>query len=179
MSEDTRAQPHVVGTMRSENGIGVVRMEDRYDTHIDDLWSALTDPQRLARWIADVKGELNLGGTFQASFTSSWEGAGRIEVCEPPRRLLVTMDPGSDEETVIEAELIADGDQTRLVLEERGFTMDVVAAHGAGWQAHMEDLAAHLEGRERTDWRTRWLELAPSYREQAVGLADDEAGRRP
>lgn len=170
MREDTRAQPHVVGTMRLENGIGVVRMEDRYDTDIDDLWTALTEPQRLARWIADVKGELSVGGDFQASFTSSWEGRGRVDICEPPRRLLVTMEPGSDDETVIEAELSADGDQTRLVLEERGFTLDMVAAHGAGWQAHMEDLAALLTGRERMDWHTRWTQLTPSYREQADEL---------
>ena len=37
-------------------------MEDRYDTDIDDLWSALTDPRRLARWVAEVDGDLRLGG---------------------------------------------------------------------------------------------------------------------
>jgi uncharacterized protein YndB with AHSA1/START domain len=170
MSEQTQAKTGVVGTMRLVDGIGVVRMEDRYDTEIDDLWSALTDPQRLARWVADVEGDLRVGGDFQASFTSGWEGPGRVDVCEPPRRLLVTMSPGGDEETVIEAALVADGDQTRLVLEERGFGRNEVAAHGAGWQAHMEDLAAHLSGSERADWHTRWVELAPSYREQADGL---------
>ena len=36
--------------------------------------------------------------------------------------------------------------------------LDEVAAHGAGWQAHVEDLAAHVEGRERVEWRTRWTE---------------------
>jgi hypothetical protein len=37
MSHDTRADKHVVGTLRSVDGTGVVRMEDRYDTGIDDL----------------------------------------------------------------------------------------------------------------------------------------------
>jgi len=32
-----------------------IGLEDRYDTSTDDLWSALTDPQRLARWVAEVK----------------------------------------------------------------------------------------------------------------------------
>jgi len=167
MSKDTPAKTRVVGTLRSVNGTGVVRMEDRYDTDIDDLWSALTDPLRLARWIADVEGDLRLGGEFRASFTSGWEGPGRVDVCEPPRRLLLTMEPGQDDETVIEAELVADGDKTRLVLEERGLPLDELAAHGAGWQAHVEDLAAHLVGGGRGDWRTRWAELAPTYREQA------------
>ncbi len=39
----------IVGSLRSADGKGVVRVEDRYDTDIDDLWSALTDPGRLAR----------------------------------------------------------------------------------------------------------------------------------
>lgn len=160
------ANNRVVGSLRAVDGKAVVRMEGRYSADIDDLWSALTDPQRLARWIAEVEGDLRLGGAFRASFTSGWEGPGRVDLCEPPRRLLVTMSPGDNDETVIEVELIAEGDHTRLVLEERGLPLDAVAAHGAGWQAHVEDLAAHLAGRDRADWQTRWTELTPTYREQ-------------
>ncbi len=47
---------------------GVVRMQDRFDTGIDDLWSALTDPPRLARWLGEVEGDLRLGGEFRARF---------------------------------------------------------------------------------------------------------------
>ena len=93
-----------------------------------------------------MEGDLRLGGEFRASFTSGWEGPGRVDVCEPPQRLLVTMEPGQEDETVIEALLVADGDQTRLVVEERGLPLDELAAHGAGWQVHVEDLAAHLVG---------------------------------
>jgi uncharacterized protein YndB with AHSA1/START domain len=172
MSDNMRAGIGVVGTLRAVDGSGVVRMEDRYDTDIDDLWSALTDPPRLARWIADIEGDLRVGGEFHASFTSGWEGPGRVDVCEPPRHLRVTMAPGQgDDETVIEAELVSTGDQTRLVIEERGLPLDELATHGAGWHAHVEDLAAHLAGRQRVDWRTRWTELTPSYRERADDLA--------
>jgi uncharacterized protein YndB with AHSA1/START domain len=139
-----------------------------YDTDIDDLWSALTDSSRLARWIAIVEGDLRLGGQFHARFTSGWDGLGRVDVCEPPRRLLLTMCPGQEDETVIEAQLAALGDQTSLVIEERGIPLDELAAHGAGWQAHVEDLVAHVAGRESADWRSRWTELTPSYQ----GLAD-------
>ena len=76
--------------------------------------SALTDAQRLARWIAEVEGDLRLGGAFQATFTSGWKSPGRVDACEPPRYLLVTMTPDGEEETVIEAVLVADGpDETR------------------------------------------------------------------
>ena len=47
----------ILGRLRSADGHGVVRIEDRYDTGIDDLWSALTDPGRLARWFGQVDGD--------------------------------------------------------------------------------------------------------------------------
>ena len=52
----------VLGSLHSVDGEGVVRMEDRFDTGIDDLWGALTEPDRLARWYGEVEGELSQGG---------------------------------------------------------------------------------------------------------------------
>ena len=169
MSNDTQSASGVVATLRVVDGKGVVRMEDTYDTDIEDLWTALTDPRRLSRWIADVEGDLRLGGVFRARFTSAWEGSGRVDVCEPPTRLVVTM-TDEDGETVIEARLTTEADQTRLVIEDRGLPLGELAAHGAGWQAHVEDLATHLAGHAPADWKTRWLELTPSYRERVENL---------
>jgi len=168
MTGNARAGTRILGSLDVADGKGIVRMEDRYDTDIDDLWTALTDPHRLARWIAEVEGDLRLGGEFRARFTSGWEGTGRVQACEPPRRLLVlTRDADEPDEQVIEATLTADGDQTILVIEERGLPIEHLAAHGAGWQVHVEDLAAHLAGRERCDIKARWTELLPAY--QALG----------
>lgn len=162
----------IVGTLRrTEDGKGAVRMEDLYDTDIDDLWSALTDPRRLARWIAEVEGDLRVEGRIHARFTSGWDGPGRIDVCHAPHRLAVTMSPGTPDETVIEATLAPERDRTRLVVEERGIPLDELAYHGAGWQAHVEDLAAHIHGRQAGDWRTRWTALTPTYQDLAGGLA--------
>ena len=111
----------VLGSLRSADGTGTVRMTDRYDTNIDDLWSAITDPDRLARWLGDVEGELKVGGSFRAHFfASGWEGTGLVQACEPPRRLLVlTTDADGSNEGPIELTLSADGDQTILIWEER------------------------------------------------------------
>ena len=200
MNGNARTGSRILGSLRSADGKGVVRMEDRFETDIDDLWSALTDPGRLARWLGEVEGDLRLGGDFRARFfASGWEGTGRVEACEPPRRLLVlTKEAGEpdgeagepDEEAgepdgeageparvadesdehAIEATLTADGDQTILIIEERGMPLDLLAAYGAGVQVHVEDLAAHIAGRERGDAEVRWNELIPAYQDLAANI---------
>ena len=171
----------VLGTLGSAGGAGVVRIEDRYDTDIDDLWSALIDPRRLARWYGEVEGDLRRGGQF----TVYLEGAGlravgQVEVCEPPRRLRV-MTRETDEsaqngnaqpfDQLTEATLTADGGQTILVLETRGMPLNKIAFYGAGWQIHAENLAAYLAGRDRGNTEARWGELVPAYEQLAVTAA--------
>jgi uncharacterized protein YndB with AHSA1/START domain len=175
MTSNARPGTRILGSLRSEDGKGVVRMEDRYDTDIGDLWSALTDPGRLARWYGEVQGDLRLGGEFRAHITGAGERTGRVDACEPPRRLLLTMrdpdpQPGQPDETVIEATLAAGRGQTILVVEERGMPPGLLAAYGAGVQIHVENLAAHIAGRERGDDEARWHELIPAYRDLAVNV---------
>ena len=164
----------ILGSLRSADGKAVVRMEDRFDTDIDDLWSALTDPARLARWLGEVEGDLRLGGEFRFRFYSSGaEGTRRVEECEPPQRLLVlTKDGDAFGSPVIEATLSADGDQTILVVEQRGMPLELIAAYGAGIQIHIEDLAGHIAGHERReDDDARWEALTPAYEALAADVS--------
>ena len=154
-TQQDQAGQRLIGSLRTADGKLVVRMEDQFGTTIDDLWSAITDPERLANWVARVSGDLRPGGAIEATFTSGWEGPGRIDVCKAPHRLLVTMSPGAPDQTVIEATLTAMGTSTLLVVEERGIPIDDAAGHGAGWQVHIEDLGTHLAGREVGNWRDR------------------------
>jgi uncharacterized protein YndB with AHSA1/START domain len=165
----------VIGTMRAiDETRGAVRVEDVYDTDVDDLWAACTTPDRLARWIAKVSGELRVGGAIELGFTSTATGPARVDVCEPPNHLLLTMQPGTDDEAEIEAWLTAEMGKARLVVEERGLPLDKLHFHGAGWQAHLEDLGHVLAGRDphpegwsseraAPAWRARWEELTPAY----------------
>jgi uncharacterized protein YndB with AHSA1/START domain len=175
---------NTIGTMRAlDQTRGALRLEDVYDTGIDDLWEACTTPQRLARWIAQVTGELLVGGSIQVVFASTWTGAARIDVCDPPHHLLLTMQPGAEDETEMEAWLTEEGSKTRLVVEERGLPLDVIHLHGAGWQAHLEDLARSLasgasvhpggwsSSSQSSAWRERWDVLTPSYRAMTISEA--------
>jgi uncharacterized protein YndB with AHSA1/START domain len=181
MTSNARPGTRILGSLRSADGRGVVRIGDRYDTDIDELWSALTDPGRLARWYGQVEGDLRPGGEFRLYLESDdWNGTGRVEACDPPRRLLVTTREADDSyergrgaapfDEAIEATLTADGDRTILVIEVRGLPLDKIAFYGAGWQIHAENLAAHVAGRERGDTEARWDELVRPYQNLAANI---------
>jgi uncharacterized protein YndB with AHSA1/START domain len=165
MSSESRTSNRILGGLRSVGGKGVVRMEDRFDTDIEDLWAALTEPRRLARWLGDFEGDLRVGGEFRAHFFSSgWVGRGRVEACEPPHRFQVwTEEPGEPYDLVIEVWLTTEGKRTLFVAEERGMPLRLLAAYGAGIQIHVEDLAGHIAGAERDTREGRWNELIPAY----------------
>jgi uncharacterized protein YndB with AHSA1/START domain len=182
MTGNPGASTRILGSLRAADGTGVVRIEDRYDTDIDDLWSAIIDPERIARWYGRVEGDLRPGGEFRLYVVDGdSDHIGRVEVCEPPRRLLATTRetdesyergqgvPPFDE--TLEATLTAEGDQTVLVIEVRGIPLDAVAYYGAGWQIHAENLAAYLAGRDLSDAEQRWAELVPPYQDLAAKIS--------
>ena len=170
-----------IGTMRAlDKKRGAVRVEELYDIDIRDLWEACTSPERLIRWLAQVSGDLRVGGMVEMTFTSTWTGPARVDVCDAPHHLLLTTEPGTDDEAQLEAWLTEEGSQTRLVVEERGLPVDKLHFHGAGWQAHLEDLgrslrldcSVHPDGwsatQASTNWRSRWVELTPQYEAMAI-----------
>jgi uncharacterized protein YndB with AHSA1/START domain len=174
MSGKARAGNSILGSLRSDESNGVaVRIEQRFDTEIDDLWSALTEPGRLARWYGEIEGDLRPGGEYRAHlFASGWQGTGRVEACEPARRLLVvSKDPELPNEDSVEVTLTTHGRQTVLVVEQWGIPLDMLPAYAAGLQIHVEDLADYLERRERREAaKARWDELIPAYQRLAADI---------
>lgn len=182
MKSNLTGDIRLLGTVREGDGRGVVRIEDRYDTDIDDLWTALTDPDRLARWYGRIQGDLRPGGRFTTRIEPvDIDATGQIEVCEPPQRLLISTRETDDSaargqgpapfDQTIEATLRADGNRTDLVLEIRGVPLDKIAAYGTGWQIHAENLAAYVAGEELGDVPARWVTIMPSYEKLAEGLS--------
>lgn len=188
MTDDThnreriRSGTRILGSLLNAGGQGVVRIEDQYDTDAEDLWSALTSPDRLARWYGELDGDLRPGGEFRTYLEDAGlHGAGRIEVCEPPQRLRVVStetdeswrpgDGGLTFNESIEAVLTSQGEKTSLVIEARGMPLDKIAFYGAGWQIHAEHLAGYLSGHEiAADDEARWSALVPAYQELAAAI---------
>ena len=87
-----------------------------FDAPPDEVWEALTDPERLEEWFAnDVDFDLDRGGVFR------WQdGEVRhavVEEVEPERRLAIRWwDPSSPEESQVTFTLDETGEGTRLVV---------------------------------------------------------------
>ncbi|MGY1620119.1 SRPBCC family protein [Geodermatophilus sp. SYSU D00691] len=121
-----------------------VRLSRSYDADVEDVWDAITDPERLRRWFAPVGGRLRQGGEFQV------EGnvGGEIRRCEPPRQLTVTWGGPT---SVVDVRLRADGDRTALELEHTVPLAIAQSGAGAlfvapGWEIGFLALGRHLAG---------------------------------
>jgi uncharacterized protein YndB with AHSA1/START domain len=172
MTSDRSGAERIQVSLQSEGGVGAVRIECRVDAVGEEVWSALTDPVRLANWYGEIDGDLRVGGEFSARlFASGWEGTGRIEACEPLKRLVtVSRDPDVPFDDSTEVRLRGDGDQTTVVVEQHGIPLNMLWAYGAGLQIHVEDLAGHIAGHERPDSEPRFEALKPRYEALAADI---------
>ncbi|MDG0810493.1 SRPBCC family protein [Cohnella rhizosphaerae] len=129
-------------------------LERAYDTTLDDLWDAMTNPERLPRWFAPVGGELRLGGRYQIQNNAG----GTVTECEPPRFFALTWEFAGGLSWV-EVRLFAEGeDRSRLKLShicpvDDHWKKFGPGAVGVGWDLSLAGLAFHLAdgGAERID----------------------------
>jgi uncharacterized protein YndB with AHSA1/START domain len=121
-----------------------VMLSRLYDTDVDDLWDALTNPERIPRWFLPVDGDLRLGGKYQLKGNAG----GTITACAPPRHFAATWEFGGAV-SWIDVTLTADRGQARLTLEHTAVIEDHwkqfgPGAVGIGWDLALMGLARHL-----------------------------------
>jgi uncharacterized protein YndB with AHSA1/START domain len=150
---------HVDGTQRTVTVDGRARrtmtLRRRYRAGVEDVWQACTDPERLARWLTPVSGDLRLGGRFQLQGNAG----GEILRCEPPRELIVTWEsPGDQPVTQVEVVLAAAEDGGTDLELRHGGPVDPAfwaqfgpGAVGVGWDLALYALGRVLAGEERPD----------------------------
>jgi uncharacterized protein YndB with AHSA1/START domain len=160
---------------QEENGTGAVRrevqacehegrparalvIERTYDASVADVWDAVTTPDRIARWLAPVEGDLKVGGRYQLEGNAS----GEITACEKPIHLALTWELGGVPSWVdvrIEEATAGAGDAGAVLRLEHVALLDDLAmfdqfgpgAIGIGWDLSLYGLAEHLRTGEKVD----------------------------
>lgn len=127
----------------------VLRLGRHYDAPVEDVWDACTNAERINRWFLPITGDLRAGGNYQLEGNAG----GKIEVCEPPRRLAVTwelyggtsdlfltLSPGPDGGTTFELEHVA-----VLPFTEEEY-IDGIGGMAPGWEDALAGLDLYLKG---------------------------------
>lgn len=122
-----------------------VTLSRSYPATAADLWTALTDAERIPKWFMPVSGDLKLGGAYQLEDNAS----GTILECEPLARFEITWEFGGDV-SWLEVSISGDEDaRTRLTLthtarlSEHWDTYGPGAA-GVGWDLSFLGLSLHV-----------------------------------
>lgn len=71
---------------------GAVTLVRSFPVAVADLWDAVTNPERLARWFMPITGDLRPGGRYQLEGNAG----GLVTLCERPSRLALTWEFGED-----------------------------------------------------------------------------------
>jgi uncharacterized protein YndB with AHSA1/START domain len=127
---------------RDEETVAVLLFRE-YDAAVEDVWDAMTDPDRIRRWFLPVTGDLRVGGKFQ----TEGNAGGEILACDAPRLLRVTW---GDTSSIVELRLTASGAE-RTALEFEHAVPVAMAGSGAGalyvgpgWDPALVTLDMHL-----------------------------------
>ncbi|RKR87625.1 uncharacterized protein YndB with AHSA1/START domain [Micromonospora pisi] len=117
-----------------------------YDTTLDDLWEAVTNADRIARWFLPVSGDLRVGGRYQLEGNAG----GTVERCDPPKSYAATWEYG-DQVSWIEVRLDSEPTGgTRFELEHVAHVSEEFwdqfgpGATGVGWDLGLLGLGMHL-----------------------------------
>ncbi|TVT61468.1 SRPBCC family protein [Amycolatopsis rhizosphaerae] len=119
-----------------------------YDASVEEVWDAITSPERIERWFLPVSGDLEKGGRFQLE----GHAGGEILECDRPSRLhltwvaeghpaqelVVTLTPEGDARTTLELEHAGPGEGDDAVAH--------VLAVGVGWDPALVGFGQYLAG---------------------------------
>ena len=136
----------------------VLRRE--YPDAIDEVWAALTESDRLARWIGTYAGQGGAGTTVAFTLTGEADAGGEVAPpvtvpiveCAPPRRLVVDIPDTNGGAWRIAVTLSDESGSTVLRFEQHlveGFDAADVAA---GWRWYLDRLGAALQGEPMPEW---------------------------
>lgn len=136
-----------LGTLSRVNDYVQGRLTRVFEHDQQTVWAMLTQPERLAQWLAPGTIELKLGGAAKLNFTDSGTVIdSTVSAFDAPRLIEYSWSsPGQPSRPVRwETAPVAGG--TRLTLTVSAPQSEDIARTCAGWEAHLMMMLAAIEG---------------------------------
>lgn len=135
------------GSVSRVGDIFEARLERLFDHDRDAVWHMITQPDALMQWLAPGSIELRAGGAVHIDFADSGIVIESTVLELDPLKLLgYSWSSGNEPARPLRWELESIEEGTRMVLLLRLPVTEDVAKACAGFDAHLEMLAAALEG---------------------------------
>jgi uncharacterized protein YndB with AHSA1/START domain len=162
--------PTPTGTVADGERGPEVRFTRTFSAPIHDVWAAITESDRLERWVGRWEGDPSSGRVtfFMTAEGDEVEGEEvTITECDPPRTYAVDTRVGEQTWHLRIALSTADGVTTLTFAHLLG--SDDLSNVGPGWEYYLDRLAASLSGDELG--RIDWNQYFPAMSEYYAGLA--------
>ena len=134
-------------------GTRAVMMARTVSSSVEEVWTALTDADRLSQWLGTPQGRLELTQMF-----TLYGATCEIVVCRPPHRLDLSWTRAGETNTLRVGVSSRPGG-TEVVLEHAGIRNLALVGYGPSWEERLAHLEEHLCGLQVPQHDCRELEL--------------------
>ncbi|WP_313750347.1 SRPBCC family protein [Streptomyces parvus] len=133
------------------DGLDSIAFDRTFRAGIEDVWAAVTEPDRLARWIGEWTGDPSTGSVdFRMLYESDEHQAEvlTIQECQAPRRLvLMSQVPGEELVWHMTLTLVEhEGATTLTFTQSVGDDPSTAGGVGPGWDYYLDRLVAAETG---------------------------------
>jgi uncharacterized protein YndB with AHSA1/START domain len=145
---------------QADEGSRLVVLRREWPDPIDDVWSALTESDRTARWIGTYTGVGRVGDGVEFTMTGEVDAGGEVAPpvtvtiveCDPPRRLVLDIPEGDKPPWRVAVTLNEEAGRTVLLFEQRVIEGISPADVDAGWNWYLDRLGAVLHDEPMPSW---------------------------
>lgn len=160
------AEDPFVRALTGDEGEQTITLIRRFRAPVADVWSALTAPDRIARWYGTIAGPVprTVGDAFQVDIGGGMVRRAVLESCDAPVALAYTWWSGDDDPGLVRIRLEAEGNETRLSVQHDRLRPHRMIQYGGGWEQNLAALAALLGAAAEpdvppADRAARWEQL--------------------